>query len=250
MGTAVAENAHFSAESDPGLIELKVDDQVLRFQWGLPHELGTAAFWVEQTRRRSPQGGHRLGETLAEEVVACLLGGYGVRAWVGLAAFKRLRRRGLVSPCDPPSSKHLEAALAEPLSVDGYGPIRYRFPNQRAERIAAALRILSEESPPTNGHELRDWLLGISGIGPKTASWVARNWSGGDGIAIIDVHIHRAGLAAGFFPDHWKLPRDYGRFEQAFCAVAQLGGVSSAALDARIWRDLAYLGSAKRLLLG
>ncbi len=232
------------------IVELEISDQVCRFDWGLSHELGTAAYWVEQTRSRRPRGGHRLGATLAEEVVACLLGGYGVRAEVGLAAFERLRREQMISLTQPADREKLRAALEEPLSVSGGGYIRYRFPNQRADRIAGALRVLSEETAPGGGHDLRDWLLRIPGIGPKTASWVARNWSNSDGIAIIDVHIHQAGLAAGFFADHWKLPNDYGCFEQAFCGVAELGGVRSADLDARIWRDLAYLGPAKALLVG
>lgn len=35
-------------------------------------------------------------------------------------------------------------------------------------------------------------------IGPKTASWIVRNYRKSDCVAIIDIHIHRAGLLAGF----------------------------------------------------
>lgn len=232
------------------LVELEIAGEAVHFDWGRRHELGTAAFWIDQTRQRHPSGSHRFGQTLAEEVVACLLGGHGMRAGLGIAAFERLRKRGLISLVKPPSVEELRAELAVPLTLADGSLVRYRFPNQRAHRIAVAIQILAAEHAPPGGFELRNWLLKIPGIGPKTASWITRNWSDSEGIAIIDVHVHRAGVAAGFFAPHWRLPAHYGHFEEAFCAVARIGCVSTAALDARIWRDMAYLGSARRLMLG
>jgi N-glycosylase/DNA lyase len=180
-----------------------------------------------------------------------MLGGFGLPAEVGLAAFDRLRDDGLISLEHPASSGDLERALRRPISVRGRDrPVRYRFPRQRASRISAALEFLAANPSPGGASELRDWLQQIPGVGPKTASWVVRNWLGADGVAIIDLHVRRAGVAAGFFPSGWSLPRHYARFEAAFCAVADLGGVSSAALDAKIWNDLAFLGNAWPLLIG
>lgn len=232
-------------------MRLDVLGEEIRFRWGEQFELGTAAYWVQQTRERRPASDHQLGGTLAEELVACILGGYGLPAEMGIAAFEALRAEDLIRLHPPPDEGDLEEVLRQPLHMRGRsGPVRYRFPAQRAARVVGALRFLCDRRPPAQAHELREWLLQVPGVGPKTASWVARNRSSDDGIAIVDVHIRQAGIAAGFFPSDWKLPRDYARFEQAFCAVAEIGGVSSAALDARIWRDLAYLGTAKPLMIG
>jgi len=229
--------------------DLWVGDEVLRFLWGQPWELGTAAYWAEQTRRRAPVTSYALGDNLAEEVAACLLGGYGVPAAVGLAAFRATRDAGLLDGV--PSAAALEALLRTPLHVAGRPrSVRYRFAAQRAHRLADALATLHASEPPNEPLQLRDWLLRLPGVGPKTASWIVRNHCGCQHVAIVDVHVHRAGLTAGFFDADWRLPRDYGRFELAFCEVAWLAGVSAAALDACIWDQLQALGPAAALLLG
>ncbi|QWF21776.1 hypothetical protein KM427_23095 [Nocardioides sp. LMS-CY] len=87
-------------------------------------------------------------------------------------------------------------------------------------------------------------------MGPKTASWVVRNITRSDDIAIIDVHVRRAGVVAGVFDPTWVLPRDYLRFEEAFCAWASVGGVPTADMDLCIWSTLARLGTTARLLFG
>lgn len=232
-------------------VRFSVSGDVVEFRWGEPHELGTAAYWVDQTRSRQPSTDHRLGSTLAEETAACLLGGFGLPATVGVAAFEQLRIAGLLSTTHPPSALEVQAVLQEPIFLAGRSrPLRYRFPRQRALRVAAALEFLSINCPPADGADLRDWLLAVPGVGLKTASWITRNWAGIDDVAIIDVHIRRAGLAAGFFLPSWKLPYHYPLFEAAFSEVAKVGGVSCAQLDARIWQDLSYLGRASHLLLG
>ena len=134
--------------------------------------------------------------------------------------------------------------LALPLQV-GPRRMRYRFHQQRPRRLAAALTALSSWERAADDLDdiaLRDQLMRLPGVGPKTASWVVRNYRDSDNIAIIDIHIHRAGLAAGVFCADWTLPRDYSRFEEAFLAWAALGRVSAADLDAAIWRLLSTLG--------
>lgn len=240
-----------SVISEPrgGAVEILVDDQRLWFPWGEIHELGTPAYWAEQTRRFGEPPSYRLGESLAEEVAACILGGHGIPAKVGLAAFASLRDAELLHP--EADADAIAACLREPLAISGrQRRVRYRFPSQRAARVSAALAILDAEPAPEEPFALRDFLLGFPGIGPKTASWVVRNWTGCNGIAIIDIHVQRAGIGAGFFSPYWRLPRDYALFEKAFCEVARIGGVPTAALDACIWDQMQALGRAQKVFLG
>jgi thermostable 8-oxoguanine DNA glycosylase len=232
-----------------GAVEIVVGDASLRFGWGEIHELGTAAYWVEQTRRSETPGSYRLGDTLAEEVTACILGGHGIPAEVGLAAFACLREEGLLAPGGDRDA--IATTLRKPLIVPGRSrPVRYRFVTQRAARVTAALAILDAQPVPREPLALRRFLLTFPGIGPKTASWVVRNWTGSNAVAIIDIHVHRAGLAAGFFSPAWRLPRDYVLFEQAFRAVADIGDVAPAAFDACIWNQMQALGRSRSVFLG
>jgi N-glycosylase/DNA lyase len=232
------------------LVTILAGTERIDFDWGEPHQLGSAAFWVEQARRALPQEpSFQLGRSLAEEVLACLLGGHGMPASVALAAFERLRTElDLSRPVD---EDVVERLLLMPLTIPGTaGPRRYRFPRQRAARITTAVNRLVADIPPTEPLILREWLLDLPGIGPKTASWIVRNHTGSDAVAIIDIHIRRAGLAAGFFRDHWKLPRDYRLFEEVFLAVAHRGEVPASHLDAYMWFELQRLGRAAAIIYG
>ena len=60
--------------------------------WGAVDAFPTPAYWAYQVLARRVTGSvipHRLGSNLFEEVAACLLGGHGIPAQVGLAAFQR-----------------------------------------------------------------------------------------------------------------------------------------------------------------
>lgn len=216
-------------------------------EWGEAWQLGTAAFWVQQAHEfPNGPGRHRLGENLREELAICILGGYGVPGPVGNAAFIALRDAGMLDPAlgEEAAATGMTRVLAEPLQV-GSRRMRYRFHQQRPRRLAAALTGLSAwecQVDDLGDSELRDQLTRLPGVGPKTASWVVRNYRDSDNIAIIDIHIHRAGLSAGVFCADWTLPRDYGRFEDAFLAWAAAGRVSAANLDAAIWRLLSTMG--------
>lgn len=225
-------------------VSIGVGNELISFDWGAEHQLGSTAFWIGQARRAESRLGvsFTLGRTLAEEVVACLLGGYGVPAQVGLAAFETLRNE--LDLDAPPSARAVVGVLEQPLQIVGRPrPVRYRFPRQRGERIAAALSRLAKETPPSDPLQLRDWLRGCDGVGPKTASWIVRNHTGNDQVAIIDIHIQRAGVAAGFFDPKWRVANHYERFEVAFLEVARLGQVRASVLDACMWYELQRLGS-------
>ena len=60
--------------------------------------------------------GHAIGQTLEEEVAFCLLGGHGIPAEIGIAAFERLRSRGLIST-KVHTTEVLSTNLREPLEI-------------------------------------------------------------------------------------------------------------------------------------
>lgn len=220
-----------------------------RYWTGRAWQLGTAAYWENIAADASPPQSYQLGEGLAEELGACLLGGYGVPADVAAAAFARLRDEGVFQNVGRSNAAKLEALLSEPFT-EFPKPRRYRFPHQRAGRIDAALTALASARPPTEPLRLRDWLQRIPGVGPKTASWVVRNQTASDDVAIIDIHIIRAGTAAGVFDAGWRVERDYRRFEQAFLLWAAEAGIRTSFLDACVWGVLAHAGTDARDILG
>ncbi len=184
--------------------------------WGRFDDLFTPAYWSGQGWQHQLLGHYRpgpLGRTLAEEVAACMLCSHGMPSEVGLAAFTRLRRRGLLSPGT--SVIALEDTLREPLMV-GDRQRRYRFPHARANALAAALPLVALMDSTLPDRALRDQLTTLPGIGPKTASWIVRNLRASDEVAIIDVHLVRAGRVAGFFRDSWEPSRHYARMETAY----------------------------------
>lgn len=209
-------------------------------QWGHVEAFPSPAYWAYQVVARRIEArsiNYRLGRTLREEVGACLLGGHGIPARVGLMAFEHLKAKGAFEICSPGEAT-LRDWLSEPIDVDGKR-IRYRFAAQKARYLAAALeRLMAEPSPQNTGRELRDWLLGIPGIGFKTASWIARNWLNADDVAILDIHILRAGVLAKFLDAELTVERNYLELEQQFLAFSKALGVRPSELDAVIWWEM------------
>jgi N-glycosylase/DNA lyase len=208
--------------------------------WGRPDVFFTPAYWMTQHWMREgnlPQRSHGLGQTFEEEVVACLLGGHGIPAEVGIAAFERLRSRGLLSgPCLDADA--FSVNLREPLTVFGR-QIIYRFWSQKAKYIATALRMLKEHSPPHESpRDLRNYLMHFPGIGPKTASWVVRNWLGSNEVAILDIHIVRAGQLMNLYSVTDRVETHYFDMEQRFLDLALAIGAPAADLDALIWSEM------------
>ena len=209
-------------------------------RWGSVDAFPTPAYWACQVVARRLVGkpaGYRLGRTLAEEVAACLLGGHGIPATVGLAAYDRMRERGALSGgavCEA----DLEALLKEPLNVNGRS-IRYRFAAQKARYLAAALPLAHAAPKFEAGRQLRDWLLAVPGIGHKTASWIARNWLDADDVAILDIHIMRVGQTIGLFPKNLTVERHYAELEDRFLRLSTSLDVRASELDAVIWWEMA-----------
>lgn len=219
--------------------------------WGRVEGFPTPAYWAYQVMSKRVLGGppeYKLGNTLAEEVAACLLGGHGIPAAVGIVAFERLRLRGLLS--GTPSEKELLTQLEEPLTVHGR-TVRYRFAKQKARYLSEALqRLAAGDAPLQTGRALRDWLLQLNGIGPKTASWIARNWLRADDVAILDIHILRVGVAIGLFPKNLTVERHYFALEELFLTFSQRMGVRASELDAVIWFEMARSPLSIQVMLG
>lgn len=223
-------------------IELpKADSEVIPgVPWGAMEAFPTPAYWAYQVYARRLIGdrvNYKLGATLKEEVGACLLGGHGIPANVGLAAFQHVKERGAFGD-QPPAEESLLEWLKEPLAIDSR-QVRYRFAKQKARYLYSALQKLSAEHPPLgSGKELRDWLLDIPGIGYKTASWVARNWLDADDVAILDIHILRAGLLGNFFESNLTVERHYLELEEQFIRFSKGLGVRASELDALMWLEM------------
>lgn len=212
--------------------------------WGAFDVFPTPAYWHYQVVARRLAGrpaGYRLGRSLAEEVAACLLGGHGIPATVGLAAYERLHARGAFG-ARPPTQAAIEEWLKEPLHVgarNGERQVRYRFAAQKARFIAAALPQVQTPPDFETGRQLRDWLMQLSGVGPKTASWIARNWKDADDVAILDIHIMRIGQVLGLFPRDLTVERHYSELETLFLHFSDALDVRASELDAVIWHEMA-----------
>jgi len=219
--------------------------------WGAVDAFPTPAYWTYLVLARRISGTsprYRLGVTLAEEISACLLGGHGIPADVGLAAFRRLQSIGILS--STPSESELFELLSQPLDLNGR-PVRYRFARQKARYLSCAFSLLASERPPgQTGQCLRNWLLQIPGVGYKTASWIARNWLDADDVAILDIHILRAGALSHFFDDHLTVERDYVELEIQFLRFAIAIGVKPSELDAVMWLEMMSSPRAVAQLMG
>lgn len=210
-------------------------------RWGRHERFCTPAYWkfmcVSHEPERSVHEHFRLGRNLIEEVAVCLLGGYGMAADLGLAAFRRIRDQGLLTTACPEGI--ILEALKQPLEVNNRS-VRYRYPVQKSRYLSQCLAILHSTPPPIpmSSDSLRSWLVKFPGIGPKTASWIVRNHLGADDVAILDVHIIRAGRIMGLFDKSDDVTRDYSDMERKFVAFASALGCSTSLLDAIMWEQM------------
>lgn len=208
-------------------------------QWGLAEEIGSPAYWAAQAwmwEVEAPDH-YKLGRSLEEELIACLLGGYGIPAEVGLAAYERLRGVNADDPTALRNEDTVRALLEKPLSVNGRS-VRYRFAKQKAAYLAGSMRQLLEVDDDAPDRELRDALTTLPGIGPKTASWIVRNWRGSDYVSILDVHILRAGRILKIFPEDWSVERHYVQLEESFLRFASAISVKASILDSVMWMTM------------
>lgn len=224
-----------------------VHEEVLPgIRWGAFDELMTPAYWRGQAWQHTESGtfsDFRLGRSLQEEVAACLLGGWGMPAELALAAYSRVRERGLLH--SGTTAQELEEALSEPFFFQGRER-KYRFIRQKARYLSSCLAQLDNFVPPTDAMAFRDQLSELPGVGLKTASWIVRNLRPQSEVAILDIHILRVGQRLGLFPEHWRPEIHYRELEARFVAFARAIDVSAATLDGLMWDHMRRLSAIMR----
>jgi N-glycosylase/DNA lyase len=218
-------------------------------RWGEPWALFTPAYWLSQLwmsgADRQASSRYRAGGSLHDEIVFCMLGGYGISTDLAMAAFEACRDSGLISALEPSVARWTEV-LQQQLVPKGRTH-RYRYPHQKARYLAGAMTFLqSHEVSSVCGRGLRDSLLRIHGIGPKTAGWIARNYLDTDEVAILDVHLIRAGLLCELFLPSQRLQRDYFAMESRFIEFCRALNVRPAILDCLIWDQMRATGRVAR----
>lgn len=213
-------------------------------RWGKFQHFLTPAYWKSQCWQSPVDGepSYRLGETLAEEAAACCLGGHGIPAEIGVAAFRSLRAVGAFAQHDI-TARQLLDLLSTPIFL-GSRRIQYRFPRQKSEYLAPLLQAIHSCPPGENDHRaFRDWFLQFKGVGLKTASWITRNWLGSSQVAIIDIHIQRSCAFCGLYGPELMVERNYLQMEKLFIEFALRLQVPAAQLDTLMWKQARVLGS-------
>lgn len=211
-------------------------------RWGAFDRILTPAFWKVQCwlDTESAPASYRVGDSLHEEAVACLLGGYGIPSEVGYAAYFALFDAGLVVP--GAAQEAIYSVLSGQILVRGKA-VKYRFPKLKARYVAGVLRAFVDQVPALSARDLRNWLELLPGVGQKTAAWIVRNVHPEAELAIIDVHVFRACSAIGLFDSSNRIARDYGHLEDRYLALCRSLGVRPAHLDAIMWRTMKELGA-------
>lgn len=213
--------------------------------WGEAEVPLTPAYWAAQSwmwKLDAPDH-FRLGNSLEEELLACMLGGYGIPAEVGLAAYEELRQLLAKAPAALTDPARVLAALSAPLQLDGRF-VRYRFARQKAKYVAEAFKELPSIDQNLNDKSLRDRLTKLRGVGPKTASWVVRNLRQSDSVAILDIHILRAGRSLGIFDPALTVERHYALLESAYLQFSHAIATPSSILDSVMWITMRQLPAA------
>lgn len=213
--------------------------------WGESWQLFTPAYWLSQlwmngldTVEKSPYQGRG---SFADELVFCMLGGYGISAELARAAFEACRSAGLISALEL-SITRWETVLANPLQLNGR-LTRYRYPKQKARFLSSAMNFLRRKTVDgLGGRGLRDALLEIDGVGPKTAGWVARNYLDTDDVAILDIHLVRAGVLCDLFSPAQRVERDYFEMEHRYIDFCRALNARPAVLDCLIWDQMRNYG--------
>lgn len=229
----------------PGLVEASGPHILPGVPMGREDQLLTPAYWKWRCSVGEEEGHDYIsrGGTLEDEVIFCILGGFGIKMEINDAFFRHLKAQGALSTESPASEGEILTLLWQAIDVDGR-PHRYRFPQQRAYRIAKAIEFLRDWDPSgLTDLQFRDTLCTMPGVGPKTASWITRNWRGAETVAILDIHVMRAGWYLGIFELNSQLPRDYSKLEAKFLHFAEMLDVRPAVLDAVMWSDMRIFGS-------
>ena len=182
-----------------------------------------------------------------DELLFCLLGGFGISYEHGRSASMTIRKLRPFS--NDWKDEQLFATILSELLRPQFEPRRrdgsfrrYRFPKHKASVIVKARRWVCNQEPLDerllklgNSKDRRKFLSGCPGMGFKSASWLLRNLGLGSELAILDVHVLRALLDAKRIPDDVRIPKDYEMAEEAFLAWCDELDAPSAAFDLFVW---------------
>ena len=217
-------------------------------KWGVCYQLYTPAFWKLQYLLNSfsvEKNAHRISANITEEIVLCILGGYGIPSEMGIIAFERFKNENLIRK--DISLERVSSALSRPFQISKNKYVKYRFANQKAKYIHNFLnRNDLENIPEHDDLSLRKWLMTLKGIGPKTASWITRNWLRSERVAILDIHILRAGMITGFFSRKINIVTEYYDLETQYLNFCHFLEVRPSDMDAIIW---SYMKKNNKLAL-
>lgn len=231
------------------LIQVPHENELINknISWGKIEAFFTPAFWYTQTimheKEKSAMLNYKISNgALLEETLACLIGGYGIPSEIGNAKFAQLQPF-INKIYNSPNLDEITELMQQPMKMNNKN-LHYRFAKQKAKYIYNTLVFFQNfDEKQYSDIELRNELIKINGIGPKTASWIVRNYRRSDHIAIIDIHLHRAGILAGFFDLKDNINKDYLKMEQKFLNFCSKINLSAAKLDAVIWRIMKSLNS-------
>lgn len=217
-------------------------------KWGSVYQLYTPAFWKYQYETNSfPDHAetHRLASSIRDEVVMCMLGGYGIPSEMGIVAFELIKIKGLLRPYV--GLDELMTVLGAPMPLANGKVAKYRFAKQKGVYIHAFLNRSDVDLIPIDDDlKLRDWLISVKGIGYKTASWITRNWLRSERVAILDIHLLRAGVITGFFRPKYNVNTEYLNLEEQFITFCKHLNVRPSDMDAIIWQ---YMKKNNKLAL-
>jgi N-glycosylase/DNA lyase len=220
--------------------------------WGDPWRLFTPAYWLAQAWMAQADtkisNKYRARDGVVNELVFCLLGGFGITADLATAAYERCRDAGLLDQTET-SVDAWSTELRKPFEVNRK-LVKYRYPNQKARYLSEAMAYVRQHQFNLHsGRALRDQLLEIQGVGYKTASWVARNVLDSDDVAILDIHLVRAGRLCGLFSLKSDVQRNYLDMEARFLEFSEKLQIRPAILDCLIWDEMRAAGSLPISLL-
>lgn len=219
-------------------------DILLGVAQGSDDQLLTPAYWKWRCAIGEAEGQDYVSRSssLREEIGFCLLGGFGIKMEINDAFFTHLKSDGVFEG-GYVTAETIRDLLEQRIEVGGRLQ-KYRFPRQRAQRISSAMAMLEVDTlSAMSDIEFRNAICELPGVGPKTASWITRNWRGAETVAIIDIHIMRACRYLGIFDQTAKLPRDYFELEKRFLAFAIAIDARPSVLDAVMWSDMRIFGS-------
>jgi hypothetical protein len=166
---------------------------------------------------------------------------------VGLAAFARVRERGaFVQPgvCE----LTLTAWLSEPLDVEGK-VLGFRFAAQKAKHLAAVMPALLSAPDFEAGQDVRNWLMELPGVGPKSASAIVRGWSASEDVALLDVHLLRVGQVIGLFSRKLTVERHYLEAEARLLKLCAAMDVRPSELEAVVAAEMIRSPETARFLV-